>query len=382
MASIKKRGNKWQVRVSFRDENGEFRTKSKSGFLTKKEATIFAHELEMNKENGFDIKQSDMPFADYFFEWFKTYKKDSLSKITSDRYMITHREIKKYFKDKPLTDIKRTDYQQFLNKYAKTHAPSTVKKINNIIGNAVRNAVYDDVIRKDITHGVTVNGNKDRVVKVDYMNVDEITKLTNYLIEHLDYRFTANYMVLTAIFTGARIGEIMGLTWKDVNLDFKTININKTLNSATGKGFKPTKNESSNRIIPISDTLVNVLKDLKNKQNGSPRELIYISHRSHNVPSSTGANKALRSAMKSLGINRSNFHFHSLRHSHVAYLLSIGVDIYAIAKRLGHSDVSTTIKTYSYLIDEYKEKNDSIITNGLDQLVQKKQNDLIKHKAN
>lgn len=66
----------------------------------------------------------------------------------------------------------------------------------------------------------------------------------------------------------------------------------------------------------------------------------------------------------------------------MAYLLSIGVDIYAIAKRLGHSDVSTTIKTYSYLIDEYKEKNDSIITNGLDQLVQKKQNDLIKHKAN
>ena len=146
--------------------------------------------------------------------------------------------------------------------------------------------------------------------------------------------------------------------------------------------FKPTKNESSNRIIPISDTLVNVLKDLKNKQNGSPRELIYISHRSHNVPSSTGANKALRSAMDSLGINRRNFHFHSLRHSHVAYLLSIGVDIYAIAKRLGHSDVSTTIKTYSYLIDEYKEKNDSIITNGLDQLVQKKQNDLIKQKAN
>ena len=62
------------------------------------------------------------------------------------------------------------------------------------------------------------------------------------------------------------------------------------------------------------------------------------------------------------------FHFHSLRHSHVAYLLSRGIDIYIISKRLGHADVSTTTKVYSYLMDEYKAKNDQQIREELDNL--------------
>ena len=50
-------------------------------------------------------------------------------------------------------------------------------------------------------------------------------------------------------------------------------------------------------------------------------------------------------------MQKKNFHFHSLSHSHVAYLLSEGVDIYAISKRLGHADISITLKTYAYLLD-------------------------------
>lgn len=69
--------------------------------------------------------------------------------------------------------------------------------------------------------------------------------------------------------------------------------------------------------------------------------------------------------MSSIGIEKQGFHFHSLRHVHVAYLLGQGVDVYAISKRLGHSDITITLNTYSYLIDELKAKNDDLIITKL-----------------
>ena len=72
--------------------------------------------------------------------------------------------------------------------------------------------------------------------------------------------------------------------------------------------------------------------------------------------------------MHDCGLVKQGFHFHSLRHVHVAYLLGQGVDVYAISKRLGHSNVTVTLETYSYLIDEYKAKNDTLIINKLAQL--------------
>lgn len=60
------------------------------------------------------------------------------------------------------------------------------------------------------------------------------------------------------------------------------------------------------------------------------------------IPTSSAVNKTLRDCLSEISINKRGFHFHSLRHTHVAYLLSEGIDIYAIAKRLGHSDITTT----------------------------------------
>lgn len=86
------------------------------------------------------------------------------------------------------------------------------------------------------------------------------------------------------------------------------------------------------------------------------------------IPTSTALNKCLRNIMKQNNIEKQDFHFYSLRHVHVAYLISKGVDIYAISKRLGHTNVTITLNTYSYLIEEYKAKNDNLIINKLSEL--------------
>ena len=69
-----------------------------------------------------------------------------------------------------------------------------------------------------------------------------------------------------------------------------------------------------------------------------------------------------------IGIDKPTFHFHSLRHSHVALLLFKGVPLYAISKRLGHASMSTTAKKYAYMLDELKQQSDTQITKILDNL--------------
>ncbi|KRM81905.1 site-specific integrase [Liquorilactobacillus vini] len=170
-------------------------------------------------------------------------------------------------------------------------------------------------------------------------------------------------MILTAIYTGMRLDEIQALTWKDINPIWKTISINKAWDYTRGGDFKNTKNESSKRIIRINQQLIDWLMELKS--NGS--EMVFMSQ-FKTVPTSNSVNQMLKELLNELGLQKKNFHFHSLRHSHVAYLLSQGISIYAISKRLGHSNISTTINTYAYLLDEFKARQDDLFEKNLNKL--------------
>lgn len=216
--------------------------------------------------------------------------------------------------------------------------------------------MLDGVIPRSFAEKNTLVANPDKKLKVSYLNLEEIKTLISTLEHGRNTKYTARYMILTAIFTGARLAEIAALTWNDINEIQQTITITKWWDYLHEGGFKPTKNESSNRIIAISENLLSLLNELRNNDSN----LVFI-NADHCIPTSNGVNKVIRHAMKKSGISKPGFHFHSLRHSHMAYLPSQGIDLYTISKRLGHSSMTTTAKTYAYLIDEYQQKqNDDI----------------------
>ncbi|WP_225349691.1 tyrosine-type recombinase/integrase [Ligilactobacillus hayakitensis] len=97
--------------------------------------------------------------------------------------------------------------------------------------------------------------------------------------------------------------------------------------------------------------MLNVLNELKTTNN---RKLVFKTKQG-TLAHPNSVNATLKKALNNLHINRPGFHTHSLRHTHVALLLSQGGDIFAISKRLGHSDVGTTTKYYAYLVHEYAE---------------------------
>ena len=346
--------------ASFRDSNGKWRQKSVGFFKLKREALKAAADKE-NELEAVNIDLASMSFVDYYERWYKIYKANQVSSISLSRYRTIQKVIGQYFDNTALVDIKRSEYQEFINWCGKNHAQSTVSKLNSIIRACIGYAIDDDVITKDFTHNVQLVFNMKKR-KVEYLNNDELIKLKTAVIESLNHYNTSRYMILTAIYTGMRKSEIQALTWKDIDFLHATITINKSWDD-TKKAFKPTKTESSNRIIKVNRELLKRLADLK-----ANNTTMVFQNVLGTIPTSSALNKTLLSIMKDVGIEKQGFHFHSLRHVHVAYLLSKGIDIYAISKRLGHSDITITLRAYSYLIDEYKAKNDSLIIDKLAEL--------------
>lgn len=362
MASYRKLKTGWKVTISKRDSNGKLKQVSKNGFATKNEAKIYAAKIEAQQFGVIQQKKS-VPFADYFYDWFLLYKKSKLAKISQQRYLIIHRAIQIFFGAVHIKNITRQEYQKFINWYGSDHAKDTVLKTHRIIRSCVKSAIFDDIISKDFTYNVEVTFDKSRNVTVEYLSVSEIRLLAKNLKQKLNPRYPSRYMILFALYTGARLGEIQALTWDDIDFEHNTVIINKSWNYHEGGGFKDTKTESSNRVIRLSDNLLDLLSQLK--QNDP--KMVFMSDFG-SIPTSNAVNKTLRSIMKDCSISKNNFHFHSLRHSHVAYLLYQGIDLYAISKRLGHSDMTTTAKKYAYLIDEHKAQSDDLIESAINNI--------------
>lgn len=366
MESITKNHGAYRARVDWYDDDGKRYFKSKSGFKTKAEARRWCRitTTELEKTKG-EIK-ADVAFNKYFDEWYSIYKKNKIADSTAPFYTSLSKAIKEEFGNRKLSKIRRSNYQKFINDYGSKHAKTTVKKVHSTIKAVVASAIYDGIIQKDFTHNIELVWSDKRTWKIDYLNAEEIQRVIDDCTSKLNRRYPSRYMILTAFYTGFRLSEIAALTWNDIDFTNRTIEVTKSYDYRK-KDFKETKNASSQRIIKVTQSLLDCLEELK----ANNSKLVFKSQFG-SVPTSNAVNKTLRKILVDCGINKPSYHFHSIRHSHVALLLYNQVDIYAISKRLGHSDITTTTRKYAYMLDELKSKSDDHIEQTLDNLNNKK----------
>ena len=240
MASYKKTKKGWSVRVSKR-ENGKLRQVFKSGFATKSEAREFAFEVE----NADPVKDEKKKlFADYFTEWHETYKAGKVAPSTYRKYQHVDKILHDHFPDVPIADMTRQKYQAFLNDYGANHSKEMMSEVNVYVRSCVKSALYDEIIKKDFTIGIELPYDRSKTWSVEYLSLDEVKTLIHEATASLDPRYTSAYMVMTAIYTGMRLGEIAALTWNDIDFMHKTISVNKSY-SYVQRELKEPKSKSS-----------------------------------------------------------------------------------------------------------------------------------------
>lgn len=305
--------------------------------------------------------QSDMLFWQYYESWISIYKEGAIRDVTLNKYKLTLKWLKELAPELKVKDINRITYQKLINAYAVDHEKQTVTDFHHHIKSAILDAIDDGLIERDPTHKVVIKGKPPKEKKLKYLNQYELHSLLNDL--ELTSDINNDWLILLIAKTGMRFSEALGITPKDFDFSNQMISINKTWDYKTGTGFVPTKNKSSVRKIQIDwKTVMQFSELVKNLPEDQP---IFVKP-GRAIYNETINDQLSRHCRK---LNIPVISIHGLRHTHASVLLFAGVSIASVARRLGHSNMTTTQKVYLHIIQELENKDVDIIMRSMSGLM-------------
>ena len=201
------------------------------------------------------------------------------------------------------------------------------------------------------------NDYDDELLKTVSEEDDETVKWVQENIGYFKDKVNWDYFILLVAKTGMRFSEALALTPKDFDFAHQTLSISKTWDYKGKGGFQPTKNKSSVRKIQIDwQTVIQFSELVKHLPEDKP---IFVNSTVYN----STVNDILGRHCKACNIPVISIH--GLRHTHASLLLFTGVSIASVARRLGHSSMTTTQKTYLHIIQELENKDIDLVMRSL-----------------
>lgn len=306
-------------------------------------------------------KYSTKLFYKYYLDWIHIYKDNAVRQVTLDKYYLVQKRLKELAPDLHMNELNRRNYQQILNLYARNHEKTTTLDFHHHLKASLFDAVDDGLLKSDPTRRAIIKGCSPSEKKIKYLNLFDLQKLLRSL--DLDSELNWDWFFLLIAKTGLRFAEALALTKEDFNFEKQRIIINKSWNYKEKIGhFQPTKNESSNRTVMVDWQLMQQFQSLIRSKEDN--QLIFFD-KNQRVYNST-LNQKLATYCEKLDIPIISIH--GLRHTHASLLLYEGVSIASVAKRLGHSNTTTTQETYIHIIRELENKDNDKILHHLSQL--------------
>lgn len=306
-------------------------------------------------------KYSTKLFYKYYLDWIHIYKDNAVRQVTLDKYYLVQKRLKELAPDLHMNELNRRNYQQILNLYARNHEKTTTLDFHHHLKASLFDAVDDGLLKSDPTRRAIIKGCNPSEKKIKYLNLFDLQKLLRSL--DLDSELNWDWFFLLIAKTGLRFAEALALTKEDFDFEKKRIIINKSWNYKEKIGhFQPTKNESSNRTVMVDWQLMQQFQSLIRSKDDN--QLIFFD-KDQRVYNST-LNQKLATYCEKLDIPIISIH--GLRHTHASLLLYEGVSIASVAKRLGHSNTTTTQETYIHIIRELENKDNDKILHHLSQL--------------
>ena len=287
-------------------------------------------------------------FYEYFADWVEVYKQGAVRLITYQKYLMTLRRVRELAPTLRIYELDKRSYQNLINEYARTHEKQTTMDFHHHLKSAILDAVDEGLLSTDPTRKVIIKGKTPASKKPKFLSQHELQSLLANL--NLTDEPNWDWFILLVAKTGARFSEALALTPHDFDSEEYKIKIAKTWNyKCADGGFAETKNQSSRRILQIDPLLC---KQLARISGGLPPDKpIFVKGRVFN----STVNNRLEALCKAAEVPVISIH--SLRHSHASALIFAGVSIASIAKRLGHSSVTTTQETYLHIIQELENQD-------------------------
>ena len=389
--SIEKRGkNSYRLIVhEGYDLNGKPLRHTKTVHGTKKDAEVELAKFVTEVQNGLVVDGKSLTFSEFTEIWKRDYGSKELAPSTYKRYCrILETRLLPYFGHFYINKLKPTDIMRFYdllsndtqiirkknNNGKKTLRPLSGKTIlehHRLLRAMLHKAVYWQLIVANPAE--RVQPPKAKKPKRRYYD-DEQTKV---LLENLETlsedQIKYKVAIILTVFTGVRLGELMGLEWTDIDLKNGIVNINRASQYLADKGVftKVPKTESSIREVAIPDFVISLLDEYKlwyEDQKSLYGELwtnsnrLFVQNDGKPMHPST-ISKWFVKYIEQIGLPVINFH--GLRHTNATLLISQNIDVAVVAARLGHAQITTTFNFYVHPIISHNRKAGNVLENLL-----------------
>lgn len=331
--AYKQPNGSYLVRFYITDIFGNKKQVKKRGFKTKREALAYESDITLKKDGNLDMKFTD--FYELYIDDMSTRLKPTTLETKKN---IAKKYILEYFKKISLLDITALTIRAWQNEILKLNLSETFcRTINNQLSSVMNYAVkYYNLQSNPVRQAGGIGKRNANEMKI--WTVEEFNKFAECIKEKFMY-----YVAFKILFwTGMRIGELLALTVEDFNIKKQTLRINKNYQVLKGVEMITTpKTIKSIRVLEIDDELASELNMYI--------KMIYLADNSTRLFPFTRSSFSRILKVYAQKAEIKQIRVHDLRHSHASLLLHEGMDIASVARRLGHENVETTLKTYTHI---------------------------------
>lgn len=374
--SIRERGKgNWELTVSLgKGADGKYKKKTRNVTAKNKtEAKELLRKFVSEIESGQLIDLEKVLFKDLVVEWRKKHA-SSLAIRTQQGYESNlNLRVLPSFGHLKVSNIKKVHIQNFFDDLKEDGARidgKGSKLSNSSINNhhTLLSSIFSFGVDRGYIKENPMRGVKKLKVENKKMNVYQKSDIAA-LMESLNTApLNWRTLVILAIVSGARAGELVGLEWQHVNFEKETILIEQSLTLKTGEGVKvkSTKTERS-RIVSIPPFVIQLLKELKHEKNkarlqaaemwirewdGEERDFVFTTPNAFGRPIRPDSVTQWWERFLKKNDHLKFINFHGLRHTSVSILIDENTPMKAISERVGHAKIGTSMDIYGHLLEE------------------------------
>lgn len=291
-----------------------------------------------------------MKYRKWLTEWLEYYVKVSVKERTYMRYC---QQAKKYLIPMlggyDLEMLTATELQKFSAALkAKGLAGSSINFLLFLLKSSLKKAVSLGLVEREYTDALMRP--KTRRKAVSCFSAEEQHKIERYILERQSPKL---FGIVLCLYTGLRIGELLALTWDDLDLRQGTITVRKSCHDSwVGnryiKVFDTPKTQCSERVIPVPRQLILHLRTMK-KSSACP---YVVTGKSEYGAQIRSYQRTFELLLKKLSIEHKGFH--ALRHTFATRALEVGMDVKTLSEILGHQNPVVTLQRYAHSMIEHK----------------------------
>lgn len=305
------------------------------------------------------VKPDPRTVAEFLDQWLAEYATRKVAPTTLERHRQLAGHVTRAIGTTELTKVTTLQLQRVYNalldsgrENGKGLAVRTVRHVHGLVHVELKTAVKWGLLKINPAHACDLPPMPQHEAKC--MDQDGTTRFMeaaagNWLRD----------LFGTAFSTGARRGELLALAWPDVDMEAGILTIRKSFEQTKqGLRIKETKGRKIRR-LNLPDATIKLLRELRSRQAETRRmfgfdyrsdiDLVFC-HPDGNYIRPDVVTKAARRIAKKAGL--AGVSLHTIRHSHGSQLLSLGVPLPTVSKRLGHANVHVTATVYSHALPE------------------------------